>query len=102
VTIWWRVREPPPPPVSFFAHLIAPDGSTVAVGDSLGMAVEDWQPGTVLIQQHAFNVEETLPDGRYALAVGLYALDTLERFPVSQSGERVVDRIVLRNVNVTR
>ncbi len=102
VTIWWRVREPPPPPVSFFAHLIAPDGSVAAVGDSLGVAVEDWQPGTVLIQQHAFHIGEELPDGSYALAVGLYSLDTLERFPVSQSGERVVDRIVLRNVTVAR
>jgi hypothetical protein len=102
VTIWWRVRDPPPPPVSFFAHLIAPDGSVAAIGDSLGMAVEDWQPGTVLIQQHAFHIGEELPDGSYALAVGLYTLDTLERFPVSQSGDRVVDRIVLRNVNVAR
>ena len=66
------------------------------------MAVEDWQPGTVLIQQHAFHIGEELPDGSYALAVGLYSLDTLERFPVSQSGERVVDRIVLRNVTVAR
>jgi hypothetical protein len=102
VTIWWRVREPPPPPVSFFAHLIAPDGTVAAIGDSLGVAIEDWQPGTVLIQQHAFNIGEEIPDGSYALAVGLYKLDTLERFPVSQSGERVVDRIVLRNVTVAR
>ncbi|HEC21743.1 MAG TPA: phospholipid carrier-dependent glycosyltransferase [Chloroflexi bacterium] len=100
LTAWWRVREPPPPPVSIFAHLLAADGTPVQVGDSLGVAAEDWRSGMVLIQQHHFSISEDVAPGDYALAVGLYSLETLERFPVSRSGDRVVDRIILRSVRV--
>ena len=100
LTAWWRFREPPPPPVSIFAHLVAPDGVLVVAGDALGLFPEFFATGTVLVQQHRFNVEEGTPPGDYTLEVGLYSLDTGRRYPVSQSGERVIDRIVLRTVRV--
>ncbi len=101
LTAWWRVREPPPPPVAFFAHLLAADGSLIQAADGLGVPAEEWRPGMVLIQQHRFAVPADLAPGGYTLAVGLYVPTTGERFAVSRSGERVVDRIVLRGVQVT-
>jgi 4-amino-4-deoxy-L-arabinose transferase-like glycosyltransferase len=101
LTAWWRVREPPPPPVLIFAHLSAPDGSLALAGDGLGVLAEDWRPGMVLIQQHRFPIPAGLAPGSYSLSVGLYSLNTGERFPVSESAGRVVDRIVLRTVEVT-
>ncbi len=100
LTAWWRVREPPPPPISIFAHLLAPDGTLILAGDGLGVAAQDWQPGMVIVQQHSFPTSQELPPGEYTLAVGIYSLATGERFAVSQSGERVVDRIVLRGIQV--
>lgn len=101
LTAWWRVREPPPPPVAIFAHLLAVDGSVSLAADGLGVAAEEWQPSMVFIQQHRFAIPADFAPGNYALAVGLYSLATGERFAVSQAGERVVDRIVLRSVQVT-
>lgn len=101
LTAWWRVREPPPPPVAIFAHLLAADGSLVQAADGLGISAEEWRPGMVFIQQHRFPISADLAPGNYTLAVGLYVPTTGERFVVSQSGERVVDRIALRGVQVT-
>lgn len=101
LTAWWRVRDPAPPPVSIFAHLLAADGTLLAAGDGLGLAAEDWQPGTVIIQQHQFPIGEDAPPGSYTLVVGLYSLSTGERFPISQSADRVIDQIVLRSVELS-
>lgn len=100
LTAWWRVREPPPPPVSFLAHLMAPDGTMVQAGDALGIQAEDWQPGMILIQQHSFAIGENIAAGDYTLSVGLYSLATGERFTISEAADRVVDRIVLRTIRV--
>ena len=100
LTAWWRVREPPPPPVSIFAHLLAADGSAIQTGDALSVQAEDWLPGMVLIQQHILAIEGNIPPGDYALSVGLYSLSTGERFPISETGDRLVDHIVLRTVQV--
>jgi hypothetical protein len=100
LTVWWRVREPPPPPVSLFAHLLRPDGTPADVGDALGLMAEFWQPGTVIIQQHTLTVPEDAAPGDYPLETGLYSLATGERFPIAQNGDRVVDRVLLRTVRV--
>jgi hypothetical protein len=100
LTVWWRVDEPPPPPVSIFAHLLAADGSLFQAGDALGVPAEDWRPGMVLAQAHHFTIGEDAAPGDYALAVGLYRLDTGQRYPVASLGGEGVDRIVLRSVRV--
>ncbi len=97
---WWRVREAPPAEVSIFAHLLNPDDSLLSSGDALGVFPQSWEPGMVFVQQHRFIIPEGTPPGSYTLALGLYRLDTGERFPVAQSGDRVVDRIVLRTIQV--
>jgi hypothetical protein len=102
LTAWWKVREPPPPPVSIFAHLIAADGTVVQTGDALGIQAEDWTPGMVLIQQHTLTIDNSIPLGDYTLSVGLYSLSTGERFTISQTGDRVVDRIALRTIRIVQ
>ncbi len=97
---WWRVREPPLPPVSLFAYLLAPDGSTLYAADGVGVVAENWRPGTIIIQQHRFAMSTEISSGSYTLAVGLKSLSTGEAYPVSQAGDRVVSQIVLRSVQV--
>lgn len=100
LTVWWQVREPPPPPVSILAHFDAPDGFLILAGDALGVALEDWQSGMVIIQQHRFTIEGGVQPGEYKLAVGLYSLATGERFPVLLPDGGTVDQIMLRAVEV--
>jgi 4-amino-4-deoxy-L-arabinose transferase-like glycosyltransferase len=101
---WWRVRNPPPPPVSMFAHLITVDTSglerTVAVGDALGVRVEDWRPSMVIIQQHGIPIAADTLAGDYWISLGLYSLQTNSPFPVTQTSDRVIDRIILQAVQV--
>jgi len=98
--VWWRVRNPPNPGISLFAHLLRPDGSLAQGADGLGVVVEEWEPDLVFIQQHTFLIDETFEPGDYTLATGMYSTVTGERFAVSQSADRVVDRVVLRVVEV--
>lgn len=94
LTLWWRVIKPPPPPVSFLAHLLKPDGSLLVGADGLGIAAEHWQPGMEIVQRHIFAIPPDAPPGDYRLAVGLYSLATGERFEVEGGGDTIILRIV--------
>jgi len=104
VTAWWRVRQPPTPPVSIFAHLL-PAGESgapnpVAIGDTLGVRAEDWQPGMIVIQQHVFLIGTDIAPGEYDLAIGLYSLATGKRFAVSETADQVIDQIIVATIKV--
>ncbi len=81
---YWRVKTHPGRLVSLMAHLIAPDGTTVAVGDGMGHPLDQWHPGDIIVQQHHF----PRPDKtRYTFRIGGYWLDTLERWMVEGGGD---------------
>lgn len=100
LTAWWRVREPPAPPVTFFARIITPDGQDIAAADALGIPAESWQPGMIIVQQHVFEIAPETPPGSYGVIAGLGSPETGFRYPVFESGDRVVDHIVLRGIEV--
>jgi 4-amino-4-deoxy-L-arabinose transferase-like glycosyltransferase len=96
----WRVKEPPAEPFSLMAHLLAQDGRAVAVGDGLGVPVENWQAGDVILQRHVFEIPpDTLP-GRYWVHVGAYTLSDLRRLPIASAAQPAADRILLRDLEV--
>jgi hypothetical protein len=102
---WWRVRQPPPPPVSLSARLVTIDSSgaqkDVLTGDALGLRAEDWQPGLTLIQQNAFTISSDFAPGDYWLAVGLFDVTTGRHYPVAETADQVIDRIILQKVTIT-
>jgi hypothetical protein len=81
-------------------HLTGPGGAPVLVGDGLGVPVENWQVGDVIIQRHRLEMPPDAAAGDYALYTGAYWLDTLERWPVIQEGQSIGDRIDLPPVSV--
>jgi hypothetical protein len=97
---FWQVESAPDRPLSILAHLIGPDGTPVAVGDGLGVPVEAWQPGDVIVQRHTFQLPQDIPSGRYGLVTGAYWLDTMERWAVHDGAGNVSDRIELVSVEV--
>ncbi len=102
MVLWtfWEVRETPGRPLSLMAHLVGPDGSVVAVGDGLGVPIEQWRPGDAIAQRHLLQVPEGTPAGEYRLQAGAYWLDTMERWPVQMADGTRSDRIVLTTVSV--
>lgn len=83
-------------------HLVGPDGAPVVVGDGLGVPLEQWLPGDVLIQRHRLPLPSDAPSGEYVPQTGVYALETLERFPVMVNGQSAGDVLTLSLVTFGR
>ncbi len=100
--VWtsWRVEANPARLLSIMLHLVGADGVPIVVGDGLGVPVDQWQKGDVVIQRHLLDLPEGTPPGSYWLQTGVYWLDTLERWPVEREGQPVGDRLILSSVTV--
>jgi hypothetical protein len=90
---FWQVKEIPDRPLSLMAHLLGSNGVPIAVGDGLGVPVDQWQPGDVIVQRHRLVGPEGTMAGEYQLQAGVYWLDTMERWPVHLSDGTVSDHL---------
>ena len=100
VETWWRVEARPAQPLSLMAHLLQADGVPVAVGDGLGVPVEQWMPGSLLVQRHQFAIPPETPPGAYTFHIGAYALPTVERLVVTSAGAPSADYVVAGQLEV--
>ncbi|MGD9028804.1 MAG: glycosyltransferase family 39 protein [Anaerolineae bacterium] len=92
---YWRVAAQPSQPLSLMAHLVDSGGQPVAIGDALGVPVEGWAPGDIIVQGHqlALGSETTLENGQ--LQVGAYWWPGLERLPAfDKTGDRLADDVI--------
>jgi hypothetical protein len=96
---YWRVNEVPARPLSLMAHLLAPDGTTVAIGDGLGVPIEVWQPGDIIVQRHRLTGSQAKISDQYWLQTGAYWLDTVERWSIVVDDKIVGDRLLLSLVS---
>jgi len=77
VLTWWRVLAPPARPLSLMLHLNGADGAPLAVGDGLGVPIDQWRTGDIIVQRHRLTVPpDTLP-GAHPLRSGAYWLDDM-------------------------
>ncbi|MDY7077868.1 MAG: glycosyltransferase family 39 protein, partial [Chloroflexota bacterium] len=97
IELWtfWKVKVVPARPLSLMAHLVGPEGAPVAVGDGLGIPVDQWQPGDVIVQRHPLQIAERTPEGEYYLQIGAYWLDTMERWTAQMGDGTSSDRVIL-------
>ena len=95
----WRVTRGAEYPLSIMAHLLDAQGRAVSGGDGLGVPIEVWQAGDVIVQAHRLNVQDATP-GTYWIETGVYRLDTLERYRVLQENQAVGDRLLLAPIEV--
>ena len=81
VESWWRVEQGPVErPFSLMAHLVANDGTVVAVADGLGISPLLLRPGDTIVQRHRFPAP---PEGQaYWLKTGAYWSDSIEQWPL--------------------
>ncbi len=92
---YWEVEQLPAEPLSLMAHLIAADGRVVAVADGLGVPVENWLVGDMLVQRHIFEVPASAPPGPYWFRIGVYKLAGTRRLPALLNGLPAGDQILL-------
>jgi len=104
---WWEITERCPEPaeglrpLSIMAHLVDGEGRAVAVADGLGVPLEVWQVGDVVVQYHDFSLTPDLAGEVYWLQTGVYWLDTLERQEVTGPGADTGDRILLGEIQLS-
>ncbi len=94
----WRVTDTPAEPLSLMAHLIAHDGRAVAVGDGLGVPLENWRAGDLIVQRHILDIPPETAPGTYWVQIGAYTLGDLTRLAISSTDN--ADRIVLQRLEV--
>ncbi len=95
---WWQVEELDEPlarPFSLMGHLLDTHGRPVAVGDGLGVALDQLHAGDILVQRHDLTPPPDAPPGQHWLQTGAYWLDTLERWPIRIAGAAAGDRLLL-------
>ena len=82
-------------------HLVGSDGTPIAVGDGLGTAVDQWLPGSLLIQRHLLAIPPDTPPDSYALHIGAYTFPDLARLPVTVEGSSPEDHVVAGPLEVS-
>ena len=97
----WQVTASPQALLSLMLHLVGPGGAPVTIGDGLGVPIESWRAGDVLVQRHRLALPADAPLGEYTLATGAYWLDSLERWPVLIDGKPASDQVILPPISVT-
>ena len=95
----WQVTAQPGRPLSLMLHLVAPDGKPI-VADGLGVPIEQWQVGDVIVQRHRLALPPNMPAGQYQLLTGAYWLDTLKRWSVLSDDQPGATALTLATITV--
>ena len=86
----WQALAAPPADYTLFTHLLGADGSLIAQVDGQPQGglqpTGSWPVGAQFTERVALQLPRTLHPGSYAVQVGWYRLDTLERLVVDGSG----------------
>jgi len=102
LTTYWRVAALPAQPLSILAHLLDDAGQVVATGDGLGVPVEQWRIGDVIVQRHKLAVPKDALVGQYWIQTGVYALGDGMRLGVLDRNVLVGDRVLLSPIRLDR
>ena len=96
LTLFWATSSLVTADYTVFVHLRDSNGITVAQQDARPLAgdypTSQWRPDEMVIDPHPMALPDSLLPGEYAVWVGMYRLDTLERLPVAgdASGENAI------------
>ena len=99
---YWRVVAPPAQPLSILAHLLNDAGRALATGDGLGVPMEQWRAGDVIVQRHKLAIPKDAPAGPYWAQTGVYSLADGARWAIVDQGIVVGDRVLLASIRVGR
>jgi len=97
---FWRVANSPKDRwLSVMAHLLDDDGRLVAGGDGLGVPIDQWEVGDLIVQHHTLDLPPGTT-GRFWLQTGVYWSDSLERWQILHQGSVVGDRLLVGEIQL--
>jgi hypothetical protein len=97
----WTVAHVPDSPLSIMLHLTAAGGRVAAVKDGLGVPIDMWQAGDMLVQAHQLEIPADLADGVYWAETGIYKLDTQEHYSMT-AGNQTTNQLKLAPVEISQ
>ena len=80
--------------------LIDAQGRVIAGADGLGVPIETWQVGDLIVQSHPLTVPPNTPPERYQIQTGLYRPDNVERYRILSGDHSTSDRWLLAAIEV--
>jgi len=98
---YWRVLSADREPVVAFAHLTSDGRDIWGQHDGLDVQPVSLQPGDRFAQVQRIPVKLETPPGTYYLQVGLYHPETLVRLPIAAGGGETVDRVWVKELEVS-
>jgi hypothetical protein len=91
ISFHWQLLRPATANYRFWLHLVDAQGTTVASFDYEPFdgqrPLTDWIPHNTVRETRTFNLPPNLSPGTYALVIGIYSPDTLERLPITGRAE---------------
>jgi hypothetical protein len=94
VAFYWQAMEPVDKSYNVFVHVFDSQGGLQGQVDSPPVNARYptflWQPGQVVVDNHAVTLPSDAPTGTYRVAVGMYDEATQERLPVLDGEGRTV------------
>jgi hypothetical protein len=85
----------PDRPLSLMAHLVGQDSVPLVVADGLGVPIDQWRTGDVIVQRHQFDLPDAASRDDLVIHIGAYWLDTMERWPVQRADGALDDHLRL-------
>lgn len=106
VTLYWRAKDSMSTSYTVFTHLIGSDNRVWGQRDRIpgngARPTTSWVKGEILTDRYRIPVESDTPPGEYAIEIGMYDSNTIERLPIlDAAGARVpYDRLVIAHIPI--
>jgi mannosyltransferase len=106
LTLFWQALTVLDERYAVFIHVLDADGHIVGQRDTEpgggAMLTITWQPGQTITDNYGVLISHGTPPGEYRVQVGMYALDSGMRLPVSQAGQSSGDSLTLEPIRILR
>lgn len=106
LTLFWQALSALDERYVVFIHILDADGHIVGQRDAEpgggAMLTTTWQPGQTIADNYGVLISHGTPPGEYRVEVGMYALDSGTRLPISQAGQSSDDSLTLDSIRILR
>jgi 4-amino-4-deoxy-L-arabinose transferase-like glycosyltransferase len=106
LTLFWQALTALDERYVVFIHVLDADGHIVGQRDTEpgggAMLTTAWQPGQTIADNYGVLILHGTPPGEYRVKVGMYALDSGTRLPISQAGQSPSDSFALEPIRILR